>query len=175
MVVCLIIGLLFGALFMTLSAGDASVAVNSDKVHLQAKVRALTELVIRDLRGAISWEINANNPSSVHVKCNIWSWDPAVNTWQMGSNFIEYSYDAAARTLSRRLVDDKGNVLQETVFSAIAAAPFYTTYADETSNYFDPNELLSLRRLYVVISSDRVVRGRSLRAVLVTEVKIRNG
>lgn len=176
MVVCLIVCGVTGALFMALSAGDASFAVNAEKVTLQAKVRTVSDWIARDLRNAISWEINANSPSAVYVKFNLWDWDASAHTWALGTTYVEYAYDTSAHTLSRRRLDNLGSVLEETVFTEITAAPFYTSYVSESNNQFDSSALLSNRMLVVVIRSEHLVRGqRNLSYTLVSEVKIRNG
>lgn len=175
-VVCLIVCGVFGSLFAALSVGDSSIAVNSEKVALQAKVRTVSDWIARDLRGAISWEINANNPSAVYIKLNQWDWDASAHTWALGPTFIEYSYNTAARALTRRRIDSSGNVLESAVFTEIMCAPFYTAYVDEGNNQFDTSALLAQRMLVVVIRSDHMVRGaRNLSCTLVSEVKIRNG
>ncbi len=175
MIVCLLVTVLFGGLFMALSASESSVAVTGEKVGLQGKARMLTDLVARDLRNAISWEMNANTPSSSYLKFNLWSWDTTANTWKLGNQFVEYSYDQAQRTLKRRIVDDTGFVLEERVFPEIMLAPFYTSYTDEFTNQFDSNALLANRLVIVVIKTQRTARGRNLDCTLKSEVKIRNG
>lgn len=175
MVVCAIITAVAGALFMTLSAGNSSVRVNSERVHIQAKVRTVSDWICRDLRNAISWELNANTPGPAYLKFNVWSWDSTANTWKLGNRYIEYSYDTGRKELARRFVDENGNVLEETIFTEIMYAPFYTSYTDQYTNQFDGNALLANRMLFVVIRADHTVTGRTLSLTLVSEVKIRNG
>jgi hypothetical protein len=175
-IVCALTVTVFGALLTTLIVGDSSIAVNAEKVNVRGKVRSAIDWVTRDLRGAISWEINANSPSTNYVKFNLWSWDAVNNTWQLGSRFVEYAYDPSLHTLTRRLVDSSGNVLERTDFPEIMLSPFYTAYTDEFTNQFDPNALLANRRLFVVIrSTHRVRNSRDVSCTLVEEVKIRNG
>ncbi|MGE5308305.1 MAG: hypothetical protein ACM3OC_04410, partial [Deltaproteobacteria bacterium] len=165
----------FGSLLMTLTVGGSSISVSAEKLNQQARARAIMDWVSRDLRNAISWEINANNPTSNYVKFNLWSWDTAANTWKLGDQFVEYSYNSATSTLSRRLLDNTGTVLQETDFPDVILSPFYTSYTDEFTNQFDKNVLLASRQMILVIRTHHAARGRDVSSTLIENIKIRNG
>jgi prepilin-type N-terminal cleavage/methylation domain-containing protein len=176
LVVALIFGVIMSALFITLNVGEFSITVNSNKVDAQAHTRMLMDLVVKDIRQAITSELVANSPTTNYLKFNLWSWNVANATWQLGSQYREYEYTPAENKMSRRLVDGNGIVLEEVDYLNVLRSPFYTSYTSETSNQFDSNELLQNRKLIVVIEEERPVRNsQPVNFTLIEEVKIRNG
>jgi type II secretory pathway component PulJ len=181
LVAAVILIVVLSGLFGVLSVGDFSNSISSAKINLQSDVRRAMGWISRDLRTAISWDValSDNNPSTTHLKFHLWSWDTATDTWLLSASYVEYSYDAATKKLSRHLVEN-GVVTQNWEFNNIIEAPFYTTYVgrSDPANELNANDLLNNRNIIIVVAEERQVRYRgslSLTYSLKEQIRIRNG
>jgi prepilin-type N-terminal cleavage/methylation domain-containing protein len=179
LIVSLIISIILGGLFITLNIGQFSFPVSSRKLELQAEARLAMNWIMKDLRQAISWNIASigNSPSTTHLKFNLWVWNTTINAWDVSAtDYIEYEYDAILKKLSRK-INVAGN-LATLDFNNIIEPPFYTTYIAEGApgNALDLNALLTNKKLIIVITGQKIVRGAlNLTFTLKSEAKIRNG
>lgn len=172
----LLSAVLIAGFFYALSTGEFSNTLSSAKADLQAQVRRDLDWIIKDVRQTVSWDIANNGPSDSHIKFRqVEGWDIANNTFLLSSNFLDYSYDSAAKTITRRLQDGAGNVLESWIFYDIISAPFFTVNSAGAIVSLDPTDLLTSRKLIIVISGQKQVRGPlNTSCSLTGEVKIRN-
>ncbi len=135
---------------------------------------------MKDLRQAISWNIadSGNNPSTIHLKFNLWDWNSGTGTWDLSADYIEYDYDSNAKKLTRKFYDDATGNTMTLEFNNIIEAPFYTTYlgTGDPGNTLDADQLRNNRKLTILITGQKLLRGSlSVPFNLKSEVKIRNG
>lgn len=185
-----LISVILTALFMSFNIGLLSSTLTSPKVDLQAKVRQAIDIVVRNVRQTISWEIADvnNNPSGSHIKFRlVQGWDTATNNIsfvknESGTNYyyyIDYTYSAAGQTLTRTQtkvrVSDLVVVSTSTLaFSGIIAAPFYTRNTQGTKVALNHDDLLTSRKVIVVATGSTQVRGLTYQLSLEEEIKVRN-
>lgn len=178
----LFLGVIFGALFLTLNIGQLSSSTNAGKVELQDKVRRLLDWVSRDSRHTTSGEIAANNPSSSYIKFRqVLGLDTGTGYYILSSDYIEYAYDLANKKITRRLLDSSGNTLNSWEFDNITKPPFYTRDSGGAIVPLSQSYLLSSRRLIVDIDAEKQVcevrvsqNCLNLTLALSEEIKIRN-
>lgn len=180
LIVALILSVVLASLFLTLNMGYFSSSAGSVKIELQAQVRLAMDWLVKDLRQAISWNITStdNNPTITHLKFNLWNWNNITNAWDLDSAaYIEYNYDSNLRKLTRISDDGAGNIMT-LEFNDIIEAPFYTSYVGpaDPGNVLDCDQLRNQRRLIIVLSGRKHVRGSLFVPFnLKSEVRIRNG
>lgn len=184
LIASLIFSVILAALFITLNIGQLSFSTSSAKIGVQSQVRLAMDWLIKDLRQAISWNIASisapyiNDPTTTHLKFNLWSWNSGTSTWDLSADFIEYNYDAVAEKLTRVYYNDTTKTTMTLEFDNIVEAPFYTAYIDagNPANILDADQLRINRRLIIVINGQKLVRsGLFVPFNLKSEVKIRNG
>jgi type II secretory pathway pseudopilin PulG len=173
----LIIGVVMAALSVALTIGETSRSISTAQVDLQAKVRGVLDIVIRDFRQTISWEIANNAPSTTYAKFRpVQGWNTTSDTLSLAGNYTEYSYSAENTTLTRNILDSDGAVLSSRNFYNITAVPFYTV--DINNNSIVPMTqaaLLNSGRAVIVIAGEtQAKQGRTLNYTLTEEVKVRN-
>jgi hypothetical protein len=162
------------SLFLTFNIGQFSFPVSSAKLESQAEARNVMNWIVKDLRQAISYNIANNNATTSYLKMNLWQWNITANQWDISNttNYVEYFYNNSSQNLTRQYTDASGNV-SKLEFNNITEAPFYTNY---TAKELDMNNLLVNRKLIVVISIEKALRGALIVPfTLISEVKIRNG
>jgi hypothetical protein len=168
-------------LFLAWNMGEFSSSVSSTKVDLQAEVRRTMDWITKDVRQSVSWEIADavnNNPSDTHIKFRqVQGWNTTSDTYLLNGNYTEYTYNAGSNTITRRVSDASNNTLQTWNFNNIMQAPFYTR--DSGSNTVPltghSSDLLTSRRLIIVIAGQKQVRGSTNTTYALTEeVKVRN-
>jgi prepilin-type N-terminal cleavage/methylation domain-containing protein len=193
MVVCAIFGIVMSALLMTLQIGEFANGVGSAKVDLESEVRVLVDWITKDIRQAKIQDLSStdNDPRGDHIKFRLWEWNTTGHNQAYIYNGatdtfvnIEYDYDSATETLSRKFQDENGDVFYQnfTGISLLNPDPgsetgkgiFYTSYASSTDNDFNSTVLLNNRRIIVVIKKEKTVRNKNLNFTLIEEVKIRN-
>lgn len=166
------------ALFMVLNIGNFFNSLSSNKADLQADVRRVLDVIARDVRQTISWEIAAaaNTPSDTHIKFRqVDRWDTTTDALALDSDYIEYDYDSALSKLTRRNIDSGGSVTQTREFYNIVQAPFYTLDATGAIVPLNQTDLLTSRKLVVSISGQKQAGGvPTITFALTQEVKIRN-
>ena len=172
----LLTALLLAGSFYALSTGELSGTLSFAKADLQAEVRRTLDWIVKDVRQTVSWEVANNSPSGIHIKFRqVEGWDTANNILLMSTNFIEYSYDSASSTMTRKSLDAGGNVLQSWLFNNITASPFYTRDATGNIVTLNSTDLLTSRKLIASISGQKQVRGAlNTGCSLSEEIKIRN-
>lgn len=172
----LLIALLMSGFFYALSTGELSNTFSSAKADLQAEVRRTIDWIIKDVRQTVSWDIANNNPSDAYIKFRqAQGWDTTNNVLLLNSDFIEYVYDANAKTITRKGLDAGGNTIQAWTFNNIISPPFYTINSGGAVVALNSTDLLTSRRLVVVISAQKQVKGAlNTSCSLTGEIKIRN-
>jgi hypothetical protein len=162
-------------MFYVLNAGELSSSISSTKIEVQAEARRLADWIVKDVRQTVVWSIANNTPSTSHIKFKpVIGWDTTSNTYLLSSDFIDYTYDSVAKTITRTLIDAGGNVLQTWSFANINAAPFFTR--DGLGALIPLNNTIGTTKLMViVISVQKPARnGTNITASLTTELKVRN-
>lgn len=173
MIASFIMIVIMGALVMTLRVGDLSTAVGTDLVDLESEVKMLMHWMSKDIRQAKIQELYNNTPSTDHIMFNLWEWDNATLSQLKTDEFIEYEYNPSEQVLSRRYIVD--NVTEQEVnFTDITMHPFYTVYANESSNSFNGTALLTGRRLIVAIKKEKESRGNTINFTMHEAIRIRN-
>lgn len=178
LIVAFILSVLTAGLILALNIGEFSNTVTSAKLDLDASLRQLLPWILKDVRQAVRWEIasDTNQPSSTHIKFKqVQGWDSVNETWVWSEDYIEYEYDPALKKITRRLIDENGNIIQTWEFNDIIEAPFYTRY-DDAVKEFKKEDLQTSGQLIIVISMQKQAQGSlSIPFILKAEAKIRNG
>ena len=177
-------GLIVAGLFYVWITAELSGTLSSSKVDLAADLRSIANWIAKDARQTICWEIAApaNNPLSSHIKFRkITGWNITNDEPQLGSNYIEYSFDASAKTITRT---DSAEPTKSWKFYNITQVPFYTYNSSGTLVVIDPptpsdsSPLLTSKRLVVKLIGQKEVNRfnhtYTLSIPLNLEVKIRN-
>jgi len=99
--------------------------------------------------------------------------DNTTGAYTLSANYIEYNYDSASDNLTRNVINDGGSVVQTQSFDNVTQAPFYVD--DALQNPLDPGDILTSKKLVVVIAAKNQVKvSLTLNWTLAEEVKIRN-
>lgn len=180
LLVTAIFGLLMGSIFYLLSAAQSSRFFSSAKIAVQSEVRRAADWIVNDLRQTVNWSIGSstNNPSSTHIKFKkVIGYSTAGSGSALFGNFIEYTYDPGANTITR--VDHGTN--KSWIFHGIIQAPFYTRLSDGSVVVIDPvspgndSPVFTTGNLVVIIAGQKQVKaGSNITYTLREEVKIRN-
>lgn len=178
LIVCLIFSVILLPLLLTSKSAYFSQALSSQQAELQLAVRAASEWLIKDLRKANVTEIvkTVNSPTDIHLKFNLGTWNSSTSVWDISSAYIDYSYDSNAKKLTRTYVPAIGSSVT-LEFDNFIEPPFYTRYdgPDDPDNILSTTDLSSNKKLIVVLSAERTVRGtETISYRLVSQVKIRN-
>lgn len=185
-----LVSVISAGLFMSFNIGQRSSMLTSPKVDLQAKVRQVLDIICRDVRQTISWEIADanNNASDSHIKFRlVQGWDTATSNISFKKNesgtdyyyYLEYTYNSGAqivtRTETKVRVSDLAVISTSTrTFGNITAAPFYTRDSSGTRVALNQADLLTSRRMVIVVTGTTQVRGLTYQLSLEEEVKVRN-
>ena len=167
---------LIAAVFFTLNTGQTADLVSSARSDLQAQVRRLLDWISTDVRQSISWEIANNNCTDSYIRFRqVEGWDTTNSTYQLSSDRLEYTYNATPGSITRRLSDASNNTLNTWTFNNITQAPFYTRDAAGNVTALNQGDLLTSRKLVIVIAGSKQVKSSlNLTCDLTAEVKIRN-
>ncbi len=173
-----VISFIVGVLYYTLSSGEYSRAASATKIDVQSEVRRSMDWITRDVRQAVSWDIAdaSNTPSDTHIKFRrVEGWNTTSELLLLSSNYTEYTYDGNNDTITRRLSDASNNTIQTWALNNITQVPFYTRDGSGSVVALNGGDLLTSRKLVVLIQGSKPIKG-SLNAtsVLTEEVKIRN-
>ncbi|MFH0827324.1 MAG: hypothetical protein V1923_05535 [Candidatus Omnitrophota bacterium] len=174
----IVISFIVGVLFYALSSGEYSRSVSAAKIDVQSEVRRSMDWITRDVRQAVSWDIAdaSNSPSDTHIKFRrVEGWNLTSDLLLLSTNFTEYTYDSSNYTVTRRMSDSSNNTIQTWILNNIQQAPFYTLDGSGGIVSLNGGDLLTSRKLIVLINGSKPIKG-SLNAtsVLTEEVKIRN-
>lgn len=185
-----LVSVISAGLFMSFNIGQRSSMLTSPKVDLQAKVRQVLDIICRDVRQTISWEIADanNNASDSHIKFRLvqgWDKDTSNISFKKEEDdtdyyyYVEYTYNSGAqivtRTETKVRVSDLVVISTSTrTFSNITAAPFYTRDSSGTKVALNQADLLTSRRMVIVVTGTTQVRGLTYQLSLEEEVKVRN-
>lgn len=163
-------------LVIALNVGNSSQVVSTAKIELQANAREAKDLVAKDVRQSIAWEIANNSPTQDYMKFRqVTGWDIASNTLTLSSNSVEYVYSSTDQTLVRNTLNSSGAVLSSRTFSGITASPFYTRNTSGAAVFLNQADLLSSMKLVISINAERqALPAQLLTTSLQEEVKIRN-
>lgn len=175
----LILSIILAAILSALSIGEFSRSIGSSKADLQAYARESVDVIARDVRQTIEYEIRNNNCNSTYMKFRkVTGWDSNTNSLTFDNNYIEYDYDSATKIMTRKVIAQNGSLIETREFHDLLQPPLYTT--DVNGNIVDLNggDLLNSRRLVIVISSQKQAKkAEGLLDIpfnLTQEVKIRN-
>ncbi|OGX46671.1 MAG: hypothetical protein A3G38_00710 [Omnitrophica WOR_2 bacterium RIFCSPLOWO2_12_FULL_51_8] len=173
-----ILGAVIAILFLSFSAGELSQAASSVKLELQAQARRLSDWIGNDARQAVSWEIAdaGNSPDSAHIKFRqVVGWDTVANNYLLSTNYVEYAYDSGQGSVTRKILDPGGGVIQSWNFDYVVQPPFYTRDPANNPVALNSSDLLTSRRLITTIVLQKTIRGGlSTGFSMSNEVKIRN-
>lgn len=171
-----ILSAIIGALFLSLTAGDSSTTLGLAKADLQAKVRLIMEWIVKDVRQTNLAEIDTHNPSGDYIKFRkVTGIDNITGSYTLSPDYTEYNYTSVSGELRRNEVDDTGSILRSLVFSNITQSPFYTEIGVALTESPNPGNILSAKKLVIIIAAQGQVRsGLVLNFSLTEEVKIRN-
>ena len=166
---------LVGILFYVLNSGSIINDLSSAKVFSQSEARRVSDWITRDLHQAVVWDLANNNPSPVHIKFRpVLGWDIAGNSYQLNTNYIEYVYDASADTLTRRILNGAGVVLNSWVIDNVVAQPFFTR--DGSGSLIDLDSSIGTSKKVVSIITVTKISGKGVAVTtsLTAETRIRN-
>jgi prepilin-type N-terminal cleavage/methylation domain-containing protein len=173
MVAGLILSIVLGALFISLSTGELSGSISSAKADLQGKIRLIIEWITKDVRQSTIIEINTNTPTVDYLKFKkVTGIDNGTGNYTLSSDYTEYSYNSSSQELIRSQIDGTTQeVLQSIVFNNITQSPFYS----DSGVPLVSGGILNSKKLVIVISGEKQLRGSSiLNLTLTEEAKIRN-
>lgn len=158
LIVSVVFTVIFAVLLAILNTGSFFNTVTAQRLPLQQEARNILGWVAKDVRQTSSYHILDNNPSSNHLKFKLCAGhDGTAILWE--PNYIEYTYDPDARTLTRR---DLGSG-RSWVFANIVSPPFNVTQ-------------IAGNLIGITIHVRKVIRGDiSGEAKMTAEVKLRNG
>ena len=170
-----IFAVVMAALFLSLTTGEFSNSVSSAKADLQAKVRFIMEMIVRDVRQTNLNEINLNGPSADHIKFRQVTGIDSGGTseYSLSANYIEYTYDINTRQLTRSIVNGAGAILRSQVFADITNTHFYSNVGQDlaANTIIDPN---NGGKLIITVAAQSQANRLTLNWTLTEEVKIRN-
>ncbi len=172
-----ILSFIIGVFFYAMNAGQFTNSLSSARADLQAEVRRAMGWIVKDVRQSVSWDIANHNPSPSYIKFRlVTGWDTVNNTFLLSSTYIEYTYDSASKTITRRTSDSNNNTLGTWTLNYVTAAPFFTIDSLGAVVPLNNNDLLTSKQLVVTISGQAYVIGTQNTAYSLTEeVQIRNG
>jgi hypothetical protein len=168
------------ALSVTLTIGETSRSISTTQVDLQANVRGVLDIVVRDFRQTVTQQIvnSLPAPSNTYAKFRpVQGWNITNANYELEANFTEYNYSAANTTLTRNILNSVGAVLSSRNFYNITAVPFYTVDTSDESIVPLTKDTLqaSNGRVVIIIAGQGLARqGRILSYNLTEEVKVRN-
>jgi type II secretory pathway pseudopilin PulG len=190
LLVTLIISLLMGSIFYIFSVAQSLRLFSTAKIEAQAEIRRAMDWIVNDVRQTVSYSIGAggvagNDPSSAHIKFKkVIDYDTAGSGSALLGNFIEYTYDPNANTITRTDLDTNQNwifsniVLNEPPFDA---GVFYTRLSSGEIVAIDPiisgdnSPVYQTGNLVVVLTGQKQANAsENVNCVLKEEVKIRN-
>lgn len=171
LVATFIFTIIVGSLLVTLNSGKLSSTIGSARVELQAKLRNILGLIVRDVRQTNSVSINSNDPGIDHIKFNkVTGIDNSSGVYTLDTLSIEYAYDSVSEQFTRQTDDGAGNIVT-TTWDNITQSPFYISPGVPLA----PNNILTSNKLFIVIAGKAPVRASlELNFSLSEEVKIRN-
>jgi hypothetical protein len=170
LVVTLLFTIIIGSLLVTLTTGQLSTAVGSAKADLQAKLRNIMGLLVRDVRQTNILEINTHSPTIDHIQFRKVTGIDASGNYTLDTYFIVYTYDSGLKQLTRQGDDGAGHTVT-TTWDNITQSPFYVASGEPLA----ANNILTYKKLRIVIAGESTVRtSLVLTFTLTEEVKIRN-
>jgi len=166
LVVGFILSVIISGLLMTLIIGDRSISISSAKADLQAKVRLILNMIIREVRQTKPSEIDSNGPRVDHIKFRpVSGFDIVTGLLTFSPDYIEYVYNVNTRQLTRNKI---GNNPQSTTFDNITATRFRSDVAEDLG----PGTIDE--KLIITITAQGQANRLTLNFSLTEEVKIRN-
>ncbi len=190
LLVTLIISLLTGGIFYILSVAQALRLVSTAKIEIQSEVRRAMDWIVNDVRQTVNYSIgeggaSGNDPSGTHIKFQkVIDYDSAASGSVLLGNFIEYTFDPAAKTITRTdLATDQSWVFSNIVPNAspYSAGIFYTRLPTGEIVVIDPivagdnSPVYQTGNLVIVISGQKQANpSTGVSYTLRQEVKIRN-
>ncbi|UCD14813.1 MAG: hypothetical protein JSV34_03545 [Candidatus Omnitrophota bacterium] len=158
LVVTLILGIIVSAIVAVLNMGYFSHPIGVTKVTVAHQARNVMNWIVKDTRQTSSSQIDMDNATVDYIKFKLCIGHNGTDLlWS--SNFIEYTYNASADTLTR---SDSGTG-QSWQFYDIIASPF------------NVSQVLTDNILGVTVAVQKTARGSIKAGVnLTTEIKLRN-
>ena len=175
-----LVSLLMGGAFYLLSVSESSRSLSMAKAEVQAENRRAMDSIVNDVRQTLSSKISLADsyPGRSHIKFQrVNGFNPASTGVPTLGNFIEYTYDSNAKTITRT---DLGSNRSWT-FRNIIQPPFKTRLPDKSVIFIDPltsgadSPIKNTGNMVVVIVGQLVVSPTlTVTNTLEEEVKIRN-
>ncbi len=190
LLVTVIISMLMGGVFYILSVAQSLRLVSTAKVEVQSEVRRAMDWIINDVRQTVSYSIGAggasgNDPLSTHIKFKkVIDYDTSGSGSALFGNFIEYTYDPNAGTITRTdLGTNQSWIFRDIVLneSPFEAGIFYTRLSNGNIVAIDPviagdnSPVYQTGNLVIVIKGQKQANATvNVDYTLREEVKIRN-
>lgn len=188
LLVTAIIGLLMGSIFYLLSAAQSLRLISAAKIEVQSEVRRAVDWIVNDARQTVNYSIGSkdNDPRSAHIKFQkVIDYNTAGSGSAVLGNFIEYTYDPNANTITRTDSYKPGQswifhniILNEPPFNA---GVFYTRLSNGNIVVIDPvilgdnSPVYQTGNLVVVITGQKQANAATnVSYTLKEEAKIRN-
>jgi len=183
LVVASILVVVMTGLVLTLNTGERNSAITQAKADLQAKVRSIMDLIVRDVRQTNLNEINkvASAPGVHHIKFKtVTGIDEDTGNYSLSTDYIEYTYDPNALSLTCNIVNDAGAILQSRVFNDITNIRFRSRLDPKAIPPVDEDLAKDTiiaadsRKLIITIAAQSQVNRLTLNFSLTGGVKVRN-
>jgi type II secretory pathway component PulJ len=175
--VAFILSVITGIFFYSVNTVQLSFNLTSARGSLQSEVRRTIGWIIKDTRQAVSWDIANNSPTPSYIKFRqVIGWDTTNNTFLLSNYSVEYIYNAANNTITRRTSDLSNNTLGTWILQDVIATPFFTLDSSGNIVPLNNSDLLTSKQLVITISGRRQILGtQNTTYSLTEEVQIRNG
>jgi len=174
LLVAVILSVIIGVCLYAMNAAQVSFNLTSAQRNLQSEVGRTIGWIVKDSRQAVSWDIADNSPTPDYIKFRqVTGWDTVNNTFSLSSNYIEYTYNAVAHTITRR---DIGGATREWTLNNVFASPFFTIDSSGDIVPLNADDLRTSKQLVITISGQSSVLNLPDTTYSLTErVQIRNG
>ncbi len=169
----IIIGISVYALDSTHVSFDVTLA----QKQLQSQVRSTISWVVKDARQAVSWGMANNNPAPDYIAFRqVIGWDTANNTFLLGDQYIEYTYEAANHRIIRRTSDLSDNTIGVWSLDNVHSAPFFTLNSSGEVVPLNKDDLRTSKQLVIsVTGQSSILNLPDITYTLTERVLIRNG
>lgn len=174
LLVAVILSVIIGVCLYAMNAAQVSFNLTSAQRNLQSEVGRTIGWIVKDSRQAVSWDIADNSPTPDYIKFRqVTGWDTVNNTFLLSSNYIEYTYNSAEHTITRR---DISGTTREWTLNNVFASPFFTIDSSGDIVPLNADDLRTSKQLVITISGQSSVLNLPDTTYSLTErVQIRNG
>lgn len=186
LLVILMVSVIIGVLFYTLNTGQQASQISSVKAEVQSEVRRAVDWISKDARQTTNTEIaSVNTPTQSYIKFRpVCGYNTTTQALELGSscsgystNWIQYSFNQNAMTITRYVYDSTGNLLGSWIFNNIIQAPFFTKDLSGNTISLTNNQsslLTSGKLVIIAVGSKNAFGALNITSALTAEVKVRN-